>query len=389
MKRQQTLRKYQRKNKSGIFDWDNQMILDYFREKGIGEDEIMHNDSHHSLCSKVYGAAELFKEHRFNNFSGTDIAMLVYIDKWGRTEEKSRGILAGIYQFLSKYYEKNLPEQKQIANKINMPCIHLLRIHTGNNRSNLHKIYGYDIDDSKLVKTGGPIYKDVISSPNDWQNGVRLPLPEGIDFDIAKMLGYIWASGFISVFPKVSAYPKGHINLFLSGKEKQEQLFHDEIKPLADKIFNVEFNIAKQSTENVQVDDDIVDFKGVLLYNHSQAIAEFLVKIHRFPIGKKDDIPCLPDISWNKTAIDGFLTGFIDVKRNWSYPNKNDRLRLWSKGEQLGKSIDDLFTQGDYGHSLPLLKKRKKINNEWFMYLHKSTILHFKELMYLYPGYMS
>ncbi len=353
-----------------------EQIRKYFNSKGITDQEIDSFDFEETLKSKLLDVGKLFCEKGFHDFAGNDIAALLYCDRWG-DEAETNSFLAMTYATLSSFYRN----QKEIKQELSIPYIHFLRIETGNNKSNLHKLKGYEIENNKLVKTSDKlIYPDVKTSSFDWKDGVCLPLPDEIDFDVAKLFGYIWAAGAIT------NNKKGNPALSFSGKEKHRDIFENKVKHLAEKIFNVPFVINNNAVSVYKKNDRDVKFKGIVLERGSNAISSFLESEHNFIHSEKHGND-LPKINWNDENIDGFLAGYIQIKGGFSSytfkKNTNwvaDSTRIYGKGHELADKISALLTIRNHSYYGPY-KNYKSRKDDWVIGLNKEPTLYFKKIL--------
>ncbi|MBW2993258.1 hypothetical protein KY317_01655 [Candidatus Woesearchaeota archaeon] len=357
---------------------------EHFQQRGIREIPYFNG----TVFSKAKDAAYFFAEQGIHDFSGIELAVITSLDEWGK--DNAHRILSVLYAELSRHYKTDYYEEIE---ELQMPAIHLLRIETKNYKGNLHACKGYEINSNgKIVaKISEPIYEITISC-EDWQEGLRLPLPDEYDFKTAKLFGFYWGLGSL-----VSS-GRNSTDVLLSGKESVRNLLEREVMPLMGTIHGIRIREYDQKDEKkIILGDSEVDLNGYSIYKASMALVSFLSNEHRFPLRKSKRKQGesrrihknhLPNIPWTDETIDGFVLGLIKSRGNdTTYFYKRDKYpdvyieSLSINGE--GRYVDELselLTKREHMHSI---SKRKECNKRgyWTVNFNKNAVLHFRRLM--------
>lgn len=343
--------KYKNKEKGNVFTWSPDEAREYFFRKGITEEDIGNLGG---SFSGLQTAGELFCEKKFHNFSGVDLALILNTCDWGE-EGKSKKYLKQVYADLSERYRK----YALIKEELGIPYTHFLRIETGNNKSNLHKLGGYEIEGNRLVKRRDEIiYPKIKTSWADWKDGVCLPLPEEINGEAINLLADLLCYGHIT---KKS-------ELFIYGRETRRDKIENEILPLAEKIFNIPFINADQGPEILQLwGKKDVQCRGVARKRGSRAICSFL----------KYEVPAIP---FDEIQVDTFLRRVIKERGYYTqYGSKKDlaRIDIGVRKESVAQRIGDFLTSAGHSYSGPRYRKGK---GSWDITLNKEPSKYFKDV---------
>jgi hypothetical protein len=326
-----------------------------------------------TTLDRLKGAAAFFHENGFDTYSGIELTAAANLNRDDTPVSNSRQTRT--YSAISSHYS----DYREIAQELQMPLIHLLRIESGSNRSNLHQTRGYEIKDGMLVKERDEIvYPDLKISKSDWQEGITLPLPNEYDFETAKLFGIYWG---IAALPKTDVSP----TLILSGPESLEDTLRQEVKPLMESIHNIRVLGTDQSDEDpvyVKRGEDEIILQGYFLARTSRALTSFLTTEHDFPeAGEGRAKKHLPNIPWSRDNIDGFVMGLVLVRGNdGSYDTGHgivDHMEINGEGNYR-KELSSLLTVRQFGHGAPYLREGR---NSWSIKLNRAPTLHFRELM--------
>ncbi|MBI4146954.1 hypothetical protein HY489_06495 [Candidatus Woesearchaeota archaeon] len=359
------------------YQWSSEQVNNYLTGKGIFDEELNDVSRETQLIDKIKAASRICAKAGFQSFSSSDIAMIVFKEQWGceQTDELCcRRLRRQISYSIADHYKERRSELK----KLRMPCSHLLRIETGCNRSNLHRLQGYEVNDTELVKVSDRVvYPGINISSFDWQEGICLPLPEEVDGNIARLFGYIWATGRLR--KKGGAHELG-----LAFREKSRDLSLNYVKPLAERTFNVEFGVrdnkmdVQDNTESYSVlPREYASLEGLVLHKGSRAITSFLHKAHNFPFAT-GRVSTLPDIAWTTETMNHFLLGIIQVASlDRSYDGKHINTSVWAHGRAYEKKLAALLELAGHSFSGPHYGRPSGF---WKIILNKSSAMYFKEL---------
>jgi len=378
-----------RHNKNGdVFKWNSAKWRDYFEKRGISEAIPRFSGT---IVEKAKKGARFFASVGYNSFSGIELTAIMYPDQFGIDERTSRSLHASVGGEIRRHYLRF----SRIKAELQMPYIHFLRIETGNNRSNLHELRGYEIQDGVLVKVRGDvIYPDLIISGYDWAEGICLPKPEDFvgerGFELGQLFGYYWCAGTLF---------HGRGNTYtttISFTEDTRESCEQEAGSLMQSIHNITMwdkdNWDPESGP-VQIAGIDLELKGCALYKTSQVLAFYLMG-HRMPFenqpgksGKTLNLNVyqrkpkhlLPEIPWTEDTLDGFVLTHIKRRGNDCLtPTKEgaiplDRIDISGEGDY-GVQLSGLLTAMRYSHSL--IPREKK--GGWVLHLYQEPSSKFR-----------
>ena len=292
-------------------------IGEFIKENNIDLSDINFIRSLSTNSSKIEAAVELFKDKGISRFSSVDIGAVIFYpeDDLEKIKKRTQAALSYIFR-----HERAFLEQ------LNLPYSQYLRLVNDMTSTNMHKLLGFDIVDSRLERISRPIYK-FRPSNNDWYNDVVLPHP--IDEAASFGLGVIWRKGV------VMEYVPPELTTVIYADESQKCLLEGRIKETLQKMFGVEFMVDENKENVIYPENTEAEYNGLKLRIQSMAIGSFLTNTLGLPIGgmycglRKE----LPKVEYK---IDAFLEGY-------KFLMTNSRNRWLSVTYELAVGLSDLL----------------------------------------------
>jgi len=327
--------------------WNQEDIYRYFSEKGILESELTLVRRTRPRAEGIINAAQLCVDNDFLDFSGIDLALMIFENNLG-SEEGYHKNKSYMYQILGRMFE----DQKDVIADLRCPLSHMVRVEVGGNQSNLHTLKGYEMQDGRFIKTRdyNP-YPSLRASEADWREGVTIPLPEELDEKIACLFGNIWPASTIS---STDEFYKIRIH----SKEARRIVMERRVVPLLKDVFGVDFH--KVDEEGSFRD---VELQGVSYVKGSSAIASFLMNYHNY-FNSDGEREGLPNIDWNTEFVKEFISGWEELCGG----ENEGRTRLYGKGILLGNSLRNLLNENDHNTNGPYSKKDSRDGQYWEVY---------------------
>ncbi|OVE74713.1 hypothetical protein BVX95_01410 [archaeon D22] len=340
--------------------WSQEDVENYLFGKGINRTDIKSVNTG-SLAGRIHSAGHLFADVSFHTFSSADLGMIVYFDELPDRGIKKSLNLIGVN--LANLFEN----ESELIKQAGMPRIQYLRIITGNNLSNLHRLKGFEIKDNDLVRVTDETYYDLVqTSYDDWKDGVNLPHPNEFTEETIKLFGYIWAGG--------RQYKTS--DLYFVGTENRRDLLLGTVKPSAEKVFNVPFSAIPVESCTREFGDTVAYLRGVAFSRGSRAISTFLKHYHG--LSKHGLTTEIPKLKWDEDSISSFLGAYFHLASGLDQitTDSKEGVRCTVPNPRLAEKLSALLTIGDYGHSVPRQKYANSVASS--IYLHKEASLRLK-----------
>lgn len=317
-------------------------MSDFFETHRIYPEDIREIDSKKKEYDKIESTAYLFKRKRIRKYSALELGIVVYNKEEDVILAKKRA------QALLAYMFRN---QKNALKRINLPYAQFLRIITGNSKTNMLELLGFQISEECLERYSKLVYK-FRPSYNDWYEDVCLPYP--IDENASFGLGVLWARGAVQRHQKPSIaeltttiYPDRY---YLRRTKSRDANSLKRITSVLKKMFNVDFRITEWKSTVEYPKGEIAEYSGIRIIRQSMAIGSFLVNTLGINIGPlySDKRKNLPMLYFNEQD---FLNGYRFFRRN-------SRNTVYAPNQALAEKIIELSRKT--GVSLRILGNTSK-----------------------------
>lgn len=270
----------------------NSDITEYLTSKGFPKEDLDLIRSYNVIDAKIFAAAETFKNIGWNNFSSTDLILVV------APEEITRAGVKSTYSVIKELFS-DVTDTGANAN-----YMATLRIATGNYSGNLDKAH--------------KVWPNFKSGKKDWKEGIVIPLK--IDSRVARLLGVMWVDGKTRTSPGIHTLLEGNIN--------DKPFYEQYVIPEIIDIHN--YNVRLQKTDVTRI--------GI----YSTAFSEWLLKDLYFDILNKPDERILPYIGLSNAEIrKGFIEGVIGGRASIAISER--RVYFTDKTHKMTRALGELF----------------------------------------------
>ncbi len=250
-----------------------------------------------NLATGIMKAAKIFKHCKINDFSGPELAMLLFSETW--SPETSKNYRTRNTRCLSEMFGD---EAKFKSEKYGMhvSSIQILRETSGNYSGNFYEAREY--------------WKSFVPSETDFRESVRIPTPmpntssQRLADEVNFALGIIYGGAFISG-AKTAKHP---CRLFIRGDKKDVPLFENGLQLTIDSCFNVSDSCFNENRPT-RYRDSTYSLPSIVI--SSMAVASWLAYDLGFPNAQtRNSGKHFPKIVLGEHAYIPFMSGFISIK---------------------------------------------------------------------------
>lgn len=352
------------------FNWSSQEWVEHFRKNGIGIDTLA-SISGSNEQERMISAAGVLTSRGYHTWTGQEVIAAANLGHLTGEGVTLRNLVKRGYRILEKRYSSSA----EAASQAGIPNVHLLRLESGTNGSNMLNILGYEFDNGTLLKSGAALFPRVLASEEDWREGVYLPTDRDFlgeeAFDFARLMGNYWAAGALSKKDVSYQLPSREFVMCARGDSKQERLVKFT-KPLMEKVHNFKVLVREQECTFKTNDGKTISAGGYNLKKRSSAFASWLTTVHNFPTPDNVHDQTIPRIPWTRETALGFIGGYSEFNGNFEKSTGGTpEVLIWGKGREFADEIARVLTKNKVTCSK--VYENKRYGCDWKLFLRKET----------------